>query len=301
MVTSVLLQGIPTSLSEVFAQYGDLVLAFGARILTFIIAFVVLYRIGKSVFVRMVMRALDSREFSPAVVSLGSSIAGAVALFGAVAVAAAVAGVDAILTAFATITGALALGVAFAAGDIIENFVAGIFILKDKPFEVGDHIEWDGNDGIVRQIDLRVTKLDTFNNEQVTVPNGDLANSVVKNPVANETRRVPFDFGIEYDADIELAREIIIEEAHEIDGILDDPEPTAPVTGLADSAVVLNGRVWINPRETGAGPVKTKWVEAVKNRFDAEGVGMPYPHTELTGSVAVDGFEATSTEAVSND
>ena len=301
VVSSLLLQGIPTSLSEVFAQYGDLVLAFGARILTFIVAFLVLYRIGKSVFVRMVMRALDSREFSPAVVSLGSSIAGAVALFGAVAVAAAVAGVDAILTAFATITGALALGVAFAAGDIIENFVAGIFILKDKPFEVGDHIEWDGNDGIVRQIDLRVTKLDTFNNEQVTVPNGDLANSVVKNPVANETRRVPFDFGIEYDADIELAREIIIDEAHEIDGILEDPEPTAPVTGLADSAVVLNGRVWINPRETGAGPVKMKWVEAVKNRFDAEGVGMPYPHTELTGSVAVDGFNTASAEAVSDD
>jgi len=301
VVSSLLLQGIPTSLSEVFAQYGDLVLAFGARILTFIVAFLVLYRIGKSVFVRMVKRGLDSREFSPAVVSLGSSIAGAVALFGAVAVAAAVAGVDAILTAFATITGALALGVAFAAGDIIENFVAGIFILKDKPFEVGDHIEWDGNDGIVRQIDLRVTKLDTFNNEQVTVPNGDLANSVVKNPVANETRRVPFDFGIEYDADIELAREIIIDEAHEIDGILEDPEPTAPVTGLADSAVVLNGRVWINPRETGAGPVKTKWVEAVKNRFDAEGVGMPYPHTELTGSVAVDGFNTASAEAVSDD
>jgi len=301
VVSSLLLQGIPTSLSEVFAQYGDLVLAFGARILTFIVAFLVLYRIGKSVFVRMVKRGLDSREFSPAVVSLGSSIAGAVALFGAVAVAAAVAGVDAILTAFATITGALALGVAFAAGDIIENFVAGIFILKDKPFEVGDHIEWDGNDGIVRQIDLRVTKLDTFNNEQVTVPNGDLANSVVKNPVANETRRVPFDFGIEYDADIQLAREIIIDEAHEIDGILEDPEPTAPVTGLADSAVVLNGRVWINPRETGAGPVKTKWVEAVKNRFDAEGVGMPYPHTELTGSVAVDGFNTASAEAVSDD
>jgi len=187
---SVILQGIPTSVGELFAQYGDLVLAFGVRILTFIVAFLVLYRIGKSVFVRMVKRALDSREFSSAVVSLGSSIAGAVALFGAVAVAAAVAGVDAILTAFATITGALALGVAFAAGDIIENFVAGIFILKDKPFEVGDHIEWNGNDGIVRKIDLRVTKLDTFNNEQVTVPNGDLANSVVMNPVANETRRV---------------------------------------------------------------------------------------------------------------
>jgi len=298
---SVILQGIPTSVGELFAQYGDLVLAFGVRILTFIVAFLVLYRIGKSVFVRMVKRALDSREFSSAVVSLGSSIAGAVALFGAVAVAAAVAGVSAILTAFATITGALALGVAFAAGDIIENFVAGIFILKDKPFEVGDHIQWSGNEGIVREIDLRVTKLDTFNNEQVTVPNGDLANSVVMNPVANDTRRVTFDFGIEYDADIELAREIIIDEANKIDGILADPEPTAPVTGLADSAVVLNGRVWINPRETGAGGVKTKWVEAVKNRFDAEGVGMPYPHTELTGSVAVDGLDGMTTDPVTND
>ncbi|MEA1931617.1 mechanosensitive ion channel family protein [Halohasta litorea] len=301
MALSVILQGIPTSVGELFTQYGDLVLAFGVRVLTFIVAFLVLYRIGKSVFVRMVKRALDSREFSPAVVSLGSSIAGAVALFGAVAVAAAVAGVDAILTAFATITGALALGVAFAAGDIIENFVAGIFILKDKPFEVGDHIQWNGNEGIVRKIDLRVTKLDTFNNEQVTVPNGDLANSVVMNPVANDTRRVTFDFGIEYDADIELAREIIIDEANKIDGILADPEPTAPVTGLADSAVVLNGRVWINPRETGAGGVRTKWVEAVKNRFDAEGVGMPYPHTELTGSVSVDGIDGMSTGPVTND
>ena len=188
---------------------------------------------------------------------------------------------------------------AFAAGDIIENFVAGIFILKDKPFTVGDHIQWNGNDGIVREIDLRVTKLDTFNNEQVTVPNGDLANSVVVNPVANETRRVPFDFGIDYEADIELAREIIIDEANKIDGILADPAPTAPVTGLADSAVILNGRVWINPRETGAGGVNTKWVEAVKNRFDAEGVGMPYPHTELTGSVAVDGIQTPT--AVSDD
>ena len=299
MAIPVVLQGIPTSVGELFAQYGDLVFGFGIRVLTFILTFVVLYVIGKSVFVRMVKRALDSREFSSAVVSLGSSIAGAVALFGAVAVAAAIAGVNAILTAFATITGALALGVAFAAGDIIENFVAGIFILKDKPFTVGDHIQWGGNDGIVREIDLRVTKLDTFNNEQVTVPNGDLANSVVVNPVANETRRVPFDFGIDYEADIELAREIIIDEANKIDGILADPAPTAPVTGLADSAVILNGRVWINPRETGAGGVKTKWVEAVKNRFDAEGVDMPYPHTELTGSVAVDGIQTPT--AVSDD
>ena len=186
-----------------------------------------------------------------------------------------------------TIAGALALGIAFAAGDIIENFVAGIFILKDKPFTVGDYIEWDGNDGIVREINLRVSKLDNFDNEQLTVPNGDLAGAVVKNPVANDTRRVTFDFGIEYDASIKAAREIILDEASKIEGVLEDPAPAAPVTGLADSAVVLNGRVWIDPTETGAGGVKHQLVENVKRRFDAEGIGMPYPYTELTGEIDV--------------
>ncbi len=295
------LQAVPTSFDGLVSQYWEALISFGVTVITFIVSFAILYWIAKKVLVRATKRGLNAREFSSAVVSLGSSIAGAVALFGAVAIAATISGFPAILTAFATIVGALALGFAFAAGDIIQNFVAGIFILKDKPFVVGDHIEWNGNDGIVRDIDLRVTKLDTFNNEQLTVPNSNLANAVVKNPVANDTRRVTFDFGIEYEADIAHAREIILDEGHKIDGVLSDPAPSAPVTGLADSAVVLNGRVWIDPSKTGAGPVRTKLVEAVKLRFDDEGIGMPYPHTELTGSVAVNSLDGVESGAVADD
>ena len=297
----VVFQDVPTTVDGAIAQYGDVLISFGVTVLTFVVTFLVLYRVGKSVFVRATKRALNAREFSSAVVSLGSNIAGALALFGAVAVAAAVAGFPAILSAFATITGALSLGISFASKDILENFVAGIFILKDKPFEVGDYIEWDGNEGIVREIDLRVSKLDTFDNEQITVPNSDLADAVVTNPVANETRRVPFDFGIDYEADIDLAREIIISEALEIEGVLAEPAPTAPVTELGDSAVVLNGRVWIDPQETTAVSVRTEWMEAVKKRFDAEGVGMPYPHTELAGSLAVDGASSDSVDSFTFD
>jgi len=278
---------VPTSLDGFLAQYGSVVVDFAITVVVFVVTFVLLYGIGKSVLVRATKRTLNAREFSTAVVGLGSSIAAVLALVGAVAIAGAVAGFPSLLTAFATLAGALALGLSFAAGDIIENFVAGIFILKDKPFTVGDYIEWDGNDGIVREINLRVTKLDSFDNEQLTVPNGDLANAVVTNPVANETRRVTFDFGIEYDASIKAAREIILDEASKIDGILADPAPSAPVTGLADSAVVLNARVWVDPVETGAGPVKFQLVENVKRRFDAEGIGMPYPYTELTGEIDV--------------
>lgn len=284
---------VPNSLDGLLTQYGSVVVDFGITVVTFLVTFLLLYRIGKSVLVRATSRALNAREFSSAVVSLGSSVAAVLAVVGAVAIAATVAGFPAILSAFATLAGALALGVSFAAGDIIENFVAGIFILKDKPFGVGDYIQWDGNDGIVREINLRVTKLDSFDNEQLTVPNGDLASAVVTNPVANDTRRVTFDFGIEYGASIAAARAAILDEASKIDGVLAEPEPAAPVTGLGDSAVVLNGRVWIDPAETGAGGVKHTLVENVKRRFDAEGIGMPYPYTELTGEIDVNSRDIT--------
>ncbi|WP_411798295.1 mechanosensitive ion channel family protein [Halonotius sp. F2-221B] len=294
---SPLLLQVPTSVDGFLTQYGNVVVDFAITVVTFLVTFLLLYRIGKSVLVRATSRALNAREFSTAVVSLGSSIAAVLAVVGAVAIAATVAGFPAILSAFATLAGALALGISFAAGDIIENFVAGVFILKDKPFTVGDYIEWDGNDGIVREINLRVTKLDSFDNEQLTVPNGDLASAVVTNPVANDTRRVTVDFGIEYGASIAAARAAILDEASKIDGVLNEPEPAAPVTGLGDSAVVLNGRVWIDPAETGAGGVKHTLVENVKRRFDAEGIGMPYPYTELTGEIDVNSRDIETTPA----
>ena len=269
------------------AGIGAAVIAFVLTAVTFVVAFLVLYFVGKSVLVRITKRALDQRDFSPAIVSLGSSIAGGVALFGAVALAAAVAGFPTILSAFATITGALALAFGFAAGDIIENFVAGIFILKDKPFEVGDYVEWNGNGGIVREIDLRVSKLDTWDNEQLTVPNGELANAVVKNTQAHDTRRVTVDFGVDYGSDVDRAREIILEEAAAIDGVLEDPAPAAPLTTLGDSAIVFNARAWINPKETGAGGVKHKLTENVMDRFDEADIGFPYPHTQVVGNLDV--------------
>jgi small-conductance mechanosensitive channel len=297
----ILQQGLPTSTDEIVTRYGDALVSFAVTVLIFLVSFIIIYLVGRSVLVRLTKRALGAREFSPAVVSLGSSLAGAFALVGAFALAATVAGFGSVLTAFATLTGALALGLAFAAQDLIANFVAGIFILKDRPFDVGDYIEWNGNEGVVRDIQLRVTKLETFGNELVTVPNGVLSNAVITNPTAHETLRVDYDFGIEYDADIEHARAIIVEEGAAIEGVLEDPAPTAPVTDLGDSAVVLSGRLWIDPRESSPGAIKSAFIEAVKTRFDAEGVGMPYPHTELVGSIGVDSTSAPLASEATDD
>ena len=258
------------------------------KAVAFVAGLLVTLLIGRVVLIPILLRVLKARGFTEALRGLTKSVANALVLFAAIAVAFMAAGFPSFLTAAATLSGALALAVGFAAQDLVGNFVAGVFIIKDKPFEVGDYIEWSGNGGIVREIELRVTKLDTFGNEQLTVPNRDLASAVVKNPVANETLRVDYDFGIEYDADIEDARRCIVEEGAAVDGVLVDPEPSAPVTALGDSAVVLNGRIWIDPRETSAGGTRAAFVEAVKTRFDAEGIGMPYPHTELVGTIGVE-------------
>jgi small-conductance mechanosensitive channel len=268
-------------------QYIPSLISAITTIVLFVVAFAIIYLLGKYFVTRAVESTLRHRGFDETLVGLAVSTTVVIVAVLAVALAATVAGFGIVLAAFATLAGALALAVGFAAQDLIANFVAGVFIIQDEPFAVGDWIEWNGNGGVVREIQLRVTRLDTFDNELVTVPNSDLASAAVINNVANETRRVSVGFGIGYEDDIEQARDAIIDEGSRIDGVLGDPAPTAPVTSLGDSAVVLDGRLWIDPKETSYGAVRAEFLEAVKQRFDAEGIDMPYPNTELSGGIEV--------------
>jgi small-conductance mechanosensitive channel len=294
------LTGVPTDpqrlLQQVIDQYGSALLGFAVKVLIFLLAFFVIYLLARTILVRFVKKALDACGFDRTVRGLGGSIAKAVAFFGALAVAATLIGFGAVLGAFATLLGALSLALGFAAQDMIENFVAGIFILRDKPFQIGDWIEWYGDTertGVVKDIQLRVTKLETFDNELITVPNSELASTAVKNPVANRELRVPFTFGVGYGDDIDQAREIILEEARTVDVIETDPEPNVIVTELGDSAVGLVGRAHITDPSRGKYVnAVSDWVEAVKNRFDAEGIDMPYPYTELTGTLGVESIRS---------
>ena len=254
----------------------------------FLVGFVGVLLIGKFALVPAVNRLLGSRGFDEAVRSLGSSVANAVVWVAAIAIGFTMAGYGAFLSAFAVFGGAIALAVGFAAQDLLGNFVAGVFILKDKPFEVGDWIEWDGNSGRVEDIDLRVSRVRTFDNERITVPNGDLANSAVTNPVAYDTLRQKFVFGIGYDDDISQATDIIVEKATAHEAILDDPAPSVRVVELGDSAVGLQSRWWIDePSRGDFVRVRSEYVTAVKEAFDEAGIDMPYVHRQLTGSVEV--------------
>ena len=255
-------------------------------LVAFVVAFVAVLLLGKYLLVPAVRRVLGSKGFDEVVRSLGTSVANAIVWVAAVAIAFTVAGYGAFLSAFAVFGGAIALAVGFAAQDLLGNFVAGIFILKDKPFEVGDWIEWDGNAGRVEDIDLRVSRVRTFDNERVTVPNGDLANNAVTNPVAYDTLRQKFVFGIGYEDDIDRATDIIVEKAVEHDDVLEEPAPSVRLVELGDSDVGLQARWWISEPDRGDFvKVRSEYVQAVKEAFDEEGIDIPYVHRQLTGSV----------------
>jgi small conductance mechanosensitive channel len=261
----------------------------------FLVTLTVVYLLGRSVLIPLVARVLKQQGHDPAVRSLGENVAGVLVWAFAIAAAFTVAGFGSVIAAFGVFAGAIVLAIGFAAQELLGNFVAGIFILKDRPFTVGDWIEWSDGEGQVEDIDLRVTRVRTFDNERITVPNGDLANNAVKNPVAYEKLRQKFVFGIGYDDDIDHAKNVILDEARQHEEILADPAPDIRVTELADSYVGLQTRFWIgDPARSNFTRIRSELVQAVKERLDAEAIDMPYPYRTLEGSLNITDSQVTT-------
>ncbi len=257
--------------------------------ITFVVAFLVLYIVGRAIIGGVISRMLDRRGLDVHARRPLQKLTRIVIIFGAIAIAFGLAGYGNFLGALATIAAAATLAIGFAMQDVIANFVAGVFIYTDRPFRIGDWIEWDGNSGVVEDISLRVTRVRTFDNELLTVPNSQLTDGVIKNPVAKEQLRLKFLFGIGYDDDIDRATEIIIEEAEKHEEILDDPAPSVRLTELGDSSVGLQSRIWIdNPSRADFVKTRGEYVTAVKKRFDEEGIDIPYPNRTIGGDLAIE-------------
>jgi len=267
-----------------------------ASAVVFVGAFVVVYFLGRIVLSPIVDRSLTSRNLDQHARKPIKKVFSILLVFVAVAIAFGMAGFGDFLQSLATVGAAATLAIGFALQDVLKNFAAGVFIFTDKPFRIGDWIEWDGNAGVVEDISLRVTRVRTFDNELLTVPNSNLTDDVIKNPVAKEQLRLKFLFGIGYDDDIDRATEIIVEEAEAHDDILEDPGPSVRLTELGDSSVGLQSRIWIDDPSR-ADWVKTRgeYVTAVKQRFDEEGITIPYPNRTISGGLEMAGFEGPVT------
>lgn len=177
-------------------------------------------------------------------------------------------------TSFIATLGAAGLAVGLALQGSLSNFAGGVLILAFRPFRVGEFIEAQGVAGTVQTIQIFHTTLLTGDGKQVVMPNGSLSNGHITNFSREPVRRVEIAVGISYDSDIKTARQVLLEIAGD-PRVLRDPEPVVVVTGLADSAVNLALRVWVNNADLW--PVTFAFNEQAKERLAAAGVEIPFP------------------------
>jgi len=177
-------------------------------------------------------------------------------------------------TSFIAVIGAAGLAIGLALQGSLANFAGGVLILLFRPIRVGEWIEAQGVAGTVDSIQIFHTVLKSADNKTIVVPNGALSNGHITNFSREPRRRADINVGIDYGADIKLARQILLEIAQD-ERVLRDPEPVVFVTGLGDSSVNLSLRVWVATGDFW--PVTFGFTELVKERFDAAGIGIPFP------------------------
>ncbi|MBN1645757.1 mechanosensitive ion channel family protein [Candidatus Woesearchaeota archaeon] len=187
--------------------------------------------------------------------------------------------------------GVAAIILGFAAQKVLNNIIAGIFIAIGKPFRVGDRIKVGEDYGIVEDITLRQTVINTWDNRRVIIPNGIInEESIINYTIADETILKYLDIGISYDSDIDLARKIITEEVkkhpefmryeHETDLLSKDKDIIVRVTEFADHAIKLRVYFWAKDQPT-AMVMGYDILESLKKRFDKEGIEIPFPYRTI--------------------
>ncbi|MEA1889926.1 MAG: mechanosensitive ion channel family protein [Pseudomonadota bacterium] len=175
--------------------------------------------------------------------------------------------------------GILGFIVGFALQETLSNFASGLMILAYRPFDVDDVVEVAGHTGKVRLMSLVSTTIVSFDNQRLVIPNTKIWGGVIRNITAEKNRRVDLVFGIGYGDDIGHAEKILREiiDSHEL--ILKDPGTDIKLNTLGESSVDFVVRPWVRTKDYWT--VYWDIIRAVKDRFDKEGISIPYPQRDI--------------------
>ncbi|MCE1115011.1 MULTISPECIES: mechanosensitive ion channel family protein [Pseudomonas] len=177
-------------------------------------------------------------------------------------------------TSFVAAIGAAGLAIGLALQGSLANFAGGVLILMFRPFRIGDWIEAQGVAGTVDSIQIFHTVLRTGDNKTVIMPNGSLSNGIITNTNRQPTRKVVFDVGVDYEADLQKARNVLLELAQD-PRVLQDPAPQAVVSTLGDSSITVSLRIWTKTADYW--DVMFMLNEHARDRLKAEGIDIPFP------------------------
>ena len=177
--------------------------------------------------------------------------------------------------------GTCGVAIGLALKDSLSNFASGVLILFNQPFKAGDFVDIGGTSGVVNEVGLMATKLKTFDNLHIVIPNNTVAGSNITNYSIEKVRRLDMDFNISYDSDADLAMDLI-RRAIAAQGMLILNEPGAPfvnVTEYGDHAVKITMRVWCNASDLWN--IKFALMKDVRNAFNQNNITIPYQQLDV--------------------
>ncbi len=182
------------------------------------------------------------------------------------------------LGAFLTGLGILGFTVGFALQDITKNFVAGILLLFQQPFDIGSAVQVSDYGGTVVEIQVRSTTIRTWDGLIVIIPNADVYTSVITNYSQSVKRRIQLDVGVAYDSDLEQVTQILLETLRNMPDIIhDDPAPAIYFQEFSDSAINLSAYFWCDTSVCNPFVAKDQAIKAVKTAFEQAKIEIPYP------------------------
>lgn len=266
----------PTAQPTMIDKVVDGLAQYSMQILAAIVILVVGLWLAKKIKVCFVS-ALNKKEVDPTLIGFFSStLHGGLVLF---IVIAAIGKLGVQTTSFVAVIGAAGLAVGLALQGSLSNFASGVLLILFKPFKVGDFIKAGGEAGVVVEVGILTTEMKTPDNIKIILPNSAIMGGSITNVSAHPTRRVDMVVGVSYGDDLNKAKQIMEDLLAADERVLKDPAPTVAVSNLGDSSVDFVVRPWVNSADYWA--VKFDFTHAVKEKFDAEGVSIPFPQRDV--------------------
>lgn len=173
--------------------------------------------------------------------------------------------------------GLSSVAIGFAFQDIFKNFLAGVLLLLNEPFRLGDQVIVNNFEGTIEEISIRSTQIKTYQGERVVIPNSIVFTSAVQVLTAMPHRRTDLALGVDYNTDLSSAVEILLKTVKEVQGVLPKPAPEVDAVGFGDSSIDLMVRYWSLPQKLHVRQTQTRVVIALKEACDQAGITIPYP------------------------
>ena len=249
---------------------------YGIKIIAAVVIIVVGLWISK-IIKNCFLKTLHKKKVDPTLVGfLASMLHGGLVIF---VVISAISKLGVQTTSFVAVIGAAGLAVGLALQGSLSNFAAGILLILFKPFKVGNFVKAGGEAGVIVEVGILTTEMKTPDNVQIIIPNSTIMGSAITNVSAHPTRRIDMTLGVGYDDDLNKAKQIMEDLLAADERVLKDPVAKIAVANLGDSSVEFVIRPWVNSADYWS--VKFDFTKAVKEKFDAEGISIPYPQSDV--------------------